>query len=138
MNNYIIYQNYAYCRIIHIWAFLYIVNLSVWTPILTLYLIFILHNISFLINKTYISNKSIGILLFDIFLILIISIKNNIIQIKSNILFFIIYYILLKYYFKISPFKLHTKYLLKDDMLNKNETYFQYKIRIWKLFLINK
>ena len=138
MNNNIIYQNYAYCRIIHIWSFLYIINLTIWSPLITLYILFILHNISFLINKTYLTNKSFGILIFDIFLIILHYFKNNKIQVKTNILFFVIYCILLKFYFKISPIKLHTKYLLKDDKIYKNETYFEYKKRIWKLFLINK
>ena len=137
----IIYQNYAYCRIIHIWSFLYLLNLSNWSPLISIYILFILHilhNILFLIKKIYLTNKSLGILFFDIFLIIFHNIKNNKIQLKINLLFFIIYFIFIKYYFKICPIKLHTKYLLKDDQLHENETYFQYKKRIWKLFFINK
>ncbi len=134
----IIYQNYAYCRLIHIWSFLSITKISKISPLISIYIIFIIHNISFIINKSYFTNKNIGILLFDIFLLFLNIIINNKIQIYSNLLFFFIYLLILKYYFKISPIKLYTIFLPEDDLKYYDETYIEYKKRIWKLFLINK
>ena len=138
MTKIIIYQNYAYCRLIHIWSLLSLIKITKVSPLISIYIIFIIHNISFIINRSYFTNKNIGILLFDILLIILNIIVNNKIHIYSNLLFFFIYLIILKYYFNISPIKLYTFFLPEDDLKYYDETYIQYKKKIWKLFLINK
>jgi hypothetical protein len=130
------YQNLAYCRFLHIWMTLYLLNLSPYSPILSFYITFIFHLIN-LFNNKYISiNKIYGLLLSDIFIIILLNLKSEKLHIFDNIIMFIFYNILLLIYNfiyndNINIITLHTEKLKNDDIKYKHENYFQYIFRIW-------
>lgn len=130
------YQNLAYCRFLHIWMTLYLLNLSPYSPILSFYLTFISHVANLFNNKNLSINKLYGLILSDILIIILLNFKSNQLHVFDNIVMFIFYNILLLIYNfiyndNINIITLHTKTLKKDDIKYKHENYFQYIFRIW-------
>lgn len=122
---------YAYCRYVHIWTLLYFLNIFYFSPLITYYIILIIHSFNIEFNS-----KKICFLIQDILLIYLIYKNNKKYYLIENIFVFIIYLLFLKYK-KINLIKLYTKYIKLDDIKHKNETFFKYNIRIWKLFFKN-
>ena len=130
------YQNLAYCRFLHIWMTLYLLNLSPYSPILSFYITFISHVANLFNNKNLSINKLYGLILSDIVIIILLNLKSNKLHVFDNIVMFIFYNILLLiynfiYHDNINIITLHTKTLKKDDIKYKHENYFQYIFRIW-------
>ena len=130
------YQNLAYCRFLHIWMTLYLLNLSPYSPILSFYLTFISHVANLFNNKNLSINKLYGLTLSDIFIIILLNFKSNQLHVFDNIVMFIFYNILLLiynfiYHDNINIITLHTIKLKDDDIKYKHENYFQYIFRIW-------
>ena len=103
-------QNLAYCRYLHIWCLLYFLNIVNFTPLISLIIVSVLH-----LYSLELTSKRIGILLSDIFLILIIFNLNNKLYFEINIFIFLLYIIFLLI-IKINPIKLYTVYLKNDDL----------------------
>lgn len=122
-------QNLAYCRYLQLWGFSSIINIVDVTPLISLLLVSFLH-----LSTLKCNNKRVGILLTDYTFISIIYNKDKNLYIIPNIIVFL-FYIKMLYIIKVSPIKLYTKYLVKDDKKYDNESYFNYIKRIWKLFL---
>ena len=127
----LIYQNYAYCRYVHIWILLYFSNILYFSPLITYYIILIIHGFNIEFNS-----KKICFLIQDILLIYLIYKNNKKYYLKENFIVFLIYLLFLKYK-KINFIKLYIKHIKLDDIKHKNETFFNYNIRIWKLFFKN-
>ena len=130
------YQNLAYCRFLHIWMTLYLLNLSPYSPILSFYITFIFHLTNLFNNKNLSINKLYGLILSDILIIILLNFKSNQLHVFDNIVMFIFYNILLLiynfiYHDNINIITLHTIKLKDDDIKYKHENYFQYIFRIW-------
>lgn len=130
------YQNLAYCRFLHIWMTLYLLNLSPYSPILSFYITFISHVANLFNNKNLSINKLYGLILSDILIIILLNFKSNQLHVFDNIVMFIFYNILLLIYNftyndNINIITLHTIKLKDDDSKYKHENYFQYIFRIW-------
>ena len=122
-------QILAYCRYLHIWSILYFLNIIYFSPLISIICVFFLHLYNYSFNS-----KRTGIILTDIILIICIIEKNMKIYLIENLYVFIFYlYVLL--YMNIDPIKLYTINLKNDDILYKNETYFQYIKRLYNLLI---
>jgi len=129
----IIYQNLAYCRWLFVWSFLFILDIIKFSPLISLVIIFILEITS---KKNYMTfDKRYGILLSELYLIIVIYIKSNRLYLIENICIFIVYCGLV-YSMGTNVIKLHNNQLKIDDQLHSNESYWNYLGRIWYSFLI--
>lgn len=130
----IIYQDLAYCRFIFIWSILFLLDYIHFSPLITLFIIFILENIS---DKPYMSkHKQTGLLLSELFFIILLLLKSKKLYIKENIMIFWLYLSYL-YLFNIDVITLHNYHLKIDDLQHNQENYWQYLYRIWCSFLIH-
>ena len=115
---------------------LYLLNLSPYSPILSFYITLISHLANLFNNKNLSINKLYGLILSDIFIIILLNFKSNQLHVFDNIVMFIFYNILLLiynfiYHDNINIITLHTIKLKDDDIKYKHENYFQYIFRIW-------
>jgi len=138
------YQNLAYCRILHVWFFLYLINIIDISPLISIIIISPIHMLN-LTNNFMTNSKKFGLVISDISLISILIIYqfcSNIYELYlfENILVFIIYnlYLLIHNYVNkdnINIVNLHMEKLKEDDLQYRNENYFQYIFRVWYEFL---
>lgn len=137
------YQNLAFCRILHIWFFFYLCNITSISPLISLIIISSIHLLN--LNNNFMTNsKKYGLVISDILLILILILYQIYINIYElylfqNILVFIIYnlYLLIHSYLSkdnINVINLHMEKLKDDDIRYKNENYFEYIFRVWGIF----
>lgn len=138
------YQNLAYCRILHVWFFFYLCNITYISPLISLIIISPIHLLN-LSNNFMTNSKKYGLVISDISLILLLityQMYRNTYELYlfENILVFIIYnlYLLIHNYVNkdnINIINLHMEKLKNDDTIYENETYFQYIFRVWSIFL---
>ena len=138
------YQNLAYCRILHVWFFFYLCNITYISPLISLIIISPIHLLN-LSNNFMTNSKKYGLVISDISLILLLityQMYRNTCELYlfENILVFIIYnlYLLIYNYVNkdnINIINLHMEKLKDDDTIYENETYFQYIFRVWSIFL---
>ena len=131
------YQNLAYCRILHVWFFFYLCNITYISPLISLIIISPIHLLN-LSNNFMTNSKKYGLVISDISLILILKMYRNSYDfyLVQNISVFIIYnlYLLIHNYVNkdnINIIKIHTEKLKEDDIIYNNENYFQYIFRVW-------
>ena len=129
----IIYQNLAYCRILHLWLMLYIFNITHYSPLLSFIITFFIH--LFISNKSMTRYKKYGIISFDIISIYYLSLINFNFTILPNFILFIAYILGLYFIFNINMIELYTIYLKEDDIRHYGENYFSYMYRIWYYML---
>jgi len=125
----IIYQNLAYCRILHIWFILYIFNIVTYSPLLSFIFTFFIH--LFIDNNSMTKYKKYGIILFDLIIIYYLFYINFHFTILPNFILFIAYILGLYFIFDINIIDLYTIYLKEDDIRHYGENYFSYMYRIW-------
>ncbi len=121
-------QLLVYCRYIHLWSILYLLNIIYFSPLITLMIVNLFHLYNITLNS-----KRIGIVVSDIVLIIIISNRNVDLYIYENICVFFIYIniLLLK---NINPIVLYTIELKEDDEKYKDENYLEYINRLFNLY----
>ena len=66
------YQNLAYCRILHVWFFFYLCNITYISPLISLIIISPIHLLN-LSNNFMTNSKKYGLVISDISLILILK-----------------------------------------------------------------
>lgn len=141
-----IYQNLAFCRILHILFLLYLLNF-VNSPLILIIFTFIIHLVN-LKNNCMSNSKKYGLIIFDLCLIIIDLVKRFIrkdfnLYFIENISVFIIYnlsLILLSLLKNddVSLVELHCKKLKSDDKKFYKESYFQYIERVWSYVFLCK
>ena len=125
-------QNFAYCRYIYIWSILFLLNIVTFSPLSSLLVIFIFESYSFLMHKKIymLDSKSNGIIFFDFFFLFLVLIKDSKPYILQNLIFFILYNIILQLN-GLNVLNVHNNLLKQDDIIHKHENYFDYFKRIW-------
>ena len=133
----VLYQNLAYCRYLFLWSFLFLLNIIPYSPMISLTIVII---VDYLTNEkkdqTMTQSKMYGMFLSEITLIYLCLNKKFNIDLLPNIIFFIIYFIIVKFILQIDPIKLHKEYLSNDDVKFKKESYIEYMYRIWTYFIL--
>ena len=81
-------------------------------------------------------HKQTGLLLSELFFIILLLLKSKKLYIKENIMIFWLYLSYL-YLFNIDVITLHNYHLKIDDLQHNQENYWQYLYRIWCSFLIH-
>ena len=110
----IVYQDLAYCRYTFIWSILFLIGLVNFSPLLSLFIIFILELTS---EKYYMTNhKRNGILLSEMFFIVALALKDTRLYIKENMIAIFLYLCYL-YIFQVNVITLHMEYLNKPIAL---------------------
>ena len=141
-----IYQNLAFCRILHILFLLYLLNF-VNSPLILIIFTFIIHLVN--LKNNYMSNsKKYGLIIFDLSLIIIDLVKRFIrkdfnLYFIENISVFTIYNLLLILLSllkndDVSLVELHCKKLKYDDKRFYKESYFEYIKRVWSYVFLCK
>ncbi len=139
------YQNLAICRFFYMWAALFLFNVVSFSPAISLGIVVIMEAYSqFLGTKSKIFkernsknfiNKHNTILFTDLLIFLIVLLKSQKLYLKENVLFFILYNLLLLLY-NTNIYEMYTKHLLNNDTTYFNETYIKYSKRIWNIDVI--
>ncbi len=132
----VLYQNLAYCRYLFLWSFLFLLNIIPYSPMISITVVII---IDYLTNEkkdlTMTQSKMYGMFLSEIILIYLCLNKKFNIDLLPNFIFFVIYFVIVKFMLQIDPIKLHKEYLLNDDVKFKKESYIEYMCRIWTYFI---
>ena len=135
------YQNLAYCRFLHIWATFYFFNLISLSPLFSFYITFLFHYINLFLSYSS-KSKILGLFLSDLILLFFLNYYSSELNIWHSILMFVFYNLLLEIYNflyndNINIVSLHCEKLREDDLLHKDENYFNYIIRVWSYMFDN-
>ena len=139
------YQNLALCRFVHIWSFLFLLNIIKFAPTLIFLFIIIIKiilqfklikfkSLKKINNKNHLIKKR-SILLVDTILFCLFNFKIKRLYIMPNIYFFIFYIIVLSLY-NTNIIDLHIIHLANDNKKYINESYIDYLKRIWNINIL--
>ena len=128
----IVYQNLAYCRFLFLWCFLYVFDIVKFSPLITLLIVII---IELNMDKYYMNrNKRYGIIISEIYLVIMLILKNRKLYLIENTIAIMLYCGILLL-METNIIKLYNNQLLVDDRIYSEETYWNYLARTWYSFL---
>ena len=127
----IVYQNLAYCRFLFLWSFLYVFDIVKFSPLITLLIVII---IELNMDKYYMNrNKRYGIIISEIYLVIMLILKNRKLYLIENTIAIMLYCGILLL-METNIIKLYNNQLLVDDRIYSEETYWNYLARTWYSF----
>jgi len=131
----ILYQNFAYCRYIFVWTFLFLFNIVPYSPTGSLCIIIFINYFYNQSKKIMTKNKFNGMIISEIILLFLCLIKVFKFYWIENTIFFTTYCGLIYFGVGVNPLYLHTTLLAEDDEIYKDELYFPYMKRVWSYFI---